>query len=161
MSIAAVFTLNLTLAVIFPACDSRWMRNSDSTQQAVFRPMQLPLCPVWRRVWRTESWDRSLPPAGPLLPLCTIKSSDCYCASALWSRRPGEASDGGGRVQVWDRPWRKERHGCRFQARVTLMTFCAVWMQSCVANHIEIQVGDKFLIWIKSQPKWATIFHKR
>lgn len=46
MSIAAVFTLNLTLAVIFPACDSRWMRNSDSTQQAVFRPMQLPLCPV-------------------------------------------------------------------------------------------------------------------
>lgn len=120
MSMAAVFTLNLTLAVIFPACDSRWMRNSDSTQQAVFRPMQLPLCPVWRRVWRTESWDRSLPPAGPLLPLCTIKSSDCYCASALWSRRPGEASDGGGRVQVWDRPWRKERHGCRFQARVTL-----------------------------------------
>lgn len=107
--------------VILTARDSRWMRNSNSAQQAVFRPVQLPLCAVWRRPCRAGSWDRGLQPAGPLLPLRPIQSSHRHRACALWSRGPREASDGGRGLQVWDEPWGKKRLGCSLCTHVTVL----------------------------------------
>lgn len=68
------------------------MRHGNSAQQAVFRPVQLPVRPIRKGVCGG--------PPVPLLTLRPIKSSHSDCAPALRGRGPGQASDGGGGVQV-------------------------------------------------------------
>lgn len=157
------YVLILPLPVL-PACDNRRMQHRNSAQQAVFRPVQLPVCPIWRGVCRAGYWDRVPPPPDPLLPLRPIQSSHCGCAPALWSQGPGEASDGGGGVQMWDGPRGKECYG-RTPVTVTtcviiIYTFVMnIYICICIFSFMSLNVlfrvkysGDLFHHWLMT--KW-------
>lgn len=112
---------NQPLLNVFPACDGRRMPNGDCAQQAVLRPVQLALRPVRGGVCWAEPRVGGLPPPGPLLPLRPRQSSHHHCAPAVWGWSSGEASDGGGRVQMWHGPRRAEIWGCALRTPVKVL----------------------------------------
>lgn len=118
--ITVMLSLILPFSVILPARDSRRMCHSNSAQQTVFWSVQLAVCTIWSRARRARYRYRGPPPPGHLFPLRPVQGSHCGCAPALWSRRPGKASDGGGGMQVRDEPWGKECRGCSFSTPVTV-----------------------------------------
>lgn len=138
-----MFSLISSFFVILPACDGRRMRHSDSAQQAVFRSVQLPVCPIRGGV----HWDGGPSPPGPLLTLRPVQSSHCCRAPALWSRGPGEASDGSGGVQVWDGWWGKECRGCSFLAAVAVLQLLQHKYMMCVFSEycdylVTFEIGE-------------------